>query len=50
MKISNILNIWRAVRSGSGPIGYVVHDDDTGLVGALHGTGGKNAGSCIFEL
>lgn len=26
-----------------GPIGYIVHDDDTRLVGISPGTGGKNA-------
>jgi len=39
-----------SVGSGSGPIGYVVHDDDTGLVGLIHGTGEKECCSWMFEL
>lgn len=44
VKISKILNIRRGC-SGlvPGPIGYIVHDDDTRLVGISPGTGGKNA-------
>lgn len=49
VKISKFLNILPGL-PGSGPIGYVVHDDDTGLVGLIHGTGEKECCSWMFEL